>query len=102
MSNTSGKNSKNGKGSEAGQPVSILVKQPSLANSKTSKKDMKDRGNLVDPNAPLFQIGPDERIANVFSEKATFSPNVFNASEIDLFAMENRARSKIHELMQPI
>lgn len=31
-----------------------------------------------------------------------FSPYVFNASEMDLFAMETRARQKLNDLIQPI
>ena len=65
-------------------------------------KNLEDRPPLADAEAEAFQVQVDERIANVFSEKATFSPNHKNASEIDLFAMENRARSKIHDLILPM
>ena len=49
-----------------------------------------------------YDIKEEERLNNLLAEKDTFSPNVFNASEIDLFGMETRARLKLNDLVQPI
>ena len=49
-----------------------------------------------------YDIKEEERLNNLLTEKDTFSPNVFNASEIDLFGMETRARLKLNDLVQPI
>ena len=42
------------------------------------------------------------RVEGLFKQKQELSPQVFGASEIDLFAMETRARQTLHELVFPI
>ena len=61
---------------------------------------MKDKKNL---EFDEYGVKSDERLNNLIQDKeGNFSPFVFNASEMDLYAMETRSRHKLNELIQPI
>ena len=65
-------------------------------------KIVKDLAKEYDVAHKSENEAANARVDSLFKQKQQLSPQVFGASEIDLFAMETRARQTLHELVFPI